>query len=221
MHALVIEDDATTAAGIVRGLKSAGFAVTLATAGDDGAQRIIDERPDVVVLDLMLPQRNGFEVLERVRHRVSAFIIVLTARTDLRDRLRAFELGAGDFIAKPFFMEELVARIRARLSTVPPPRRIVEWSNVALDLDARTVSVDGQVTPLTPTELSVLTFLVERSGRAVPRRALAEQALSLVGDVDERTVDSHVARVRKKLGAGAAAIVTVWGIGYRFDPGAE
>jgi DNA-binding response OmpR family regulator len=219
MRVLVIEDDPTTAAGIVRGLKGAGFDVTLATAGDDGAQRIVAERPEVVVLDLMLPGRNGFEVLERVRHRTCAPIIVLTARTDLVDRLRAFELGAADFVAKPFFTEELIARIRSRLhAPETAPKRVVQWSNVVVDLDARTAAVEGRPASLTPTELSVLAFLVERRGRAVSRSVLAEQALASFDEQDVRTVDSHVARLRKKLGAGAAAIVTVWGIGYRFEP---
>jgi DNA-binding response OmpR family regulator len=222
VHVLVIEDDPATAAGIVRGLKTARFEVALSVTGNDGARRILEDRPDAVVLDLMLPERNGFEVLERVHHRTSAPIIVLTARTDLSDRLRVFELGAADFVAKPFFTEELIARIRSRLHVSDTaPKRVVRWANVAVDLDARSAAVGGQPIALTPTELSVLAFLVERRGRAVSRCTLAEQALASLGELDARTVDSHVARLRKKLGTeAAAAIVTVWGIGYRFEPGA-
>jgi DNA-binding response OmpR family regulator len=205
------------AAGMVRGLRAAGFEVELSTSGPDGERRILSQQYDVVVLDLMLPEANGFEVLERVRHRAPVPVIVVTARTDLPDRLRAFDLGAADFVTKPFWIEELVARIRSRLRLADAlPKRVVRWEGVALDLDARTAVVDGRPAALTPTEFAVLAFLVERRGRAVSRGVLAEQALASLEEPDARTVDSHVARLRKKLGAGATAIATVWGIGYRF-----
>jgi two-component system OmpR family response regulator len=217
---LVVEDDAATAAGIVRGLRALKFEVDLSTNGTEGIRQILSERYDVVVLDLMLPGQTGFEVLERVGHRTRAPVIVLTARTDLPDRLRAFELGAADFVAKPFWIEELAARIRSRLRLEEErPNKVVSWSNVSVNLDARAVDVDGRAAPLTPTEFSILAFLVQRPGRPVSRRVLAEQALASLDEPDARTVDSHVARLRKKLGSGAAAIITVWGIGYRFEPG--
>lgn len=218
---LVVEDDARVAAGVVRGLRAAGFEVELATRGDEGARRALDGAPDVIVLDLLLPEQSGFEVLERLRGRCKAPVLVLTARTELDDRLKCFDLGAEDFLAKPFFVEELVARIKSRLrARDAAPRRVVRWANVALDLDARTVAVDGAAVAMTRHELDLLAYLVERAGRAVSRTQLAE--LGVDGDRDARTVDTHVARVRKKLGAAAAAtITTVWGIGYRFDPPAE
>jgi DNA-binding response OmpR family regulator len=220
LRVLVVEDDAATAAGIVRGLKSLHFDVELSTDGADGARRILTDRYDVIVLDLMLPEQSGFNVLERVRHRTQAPIIVLTARTDLPDRLRAFELGAADFVAKPFWIEELAARIRSRLRLDESrPNKVVSWSGVSVDLDARSVEVEGKAVALTPTEFSILGFLLQRVGRPVSRRVLAEQALASNDEPDARTVDSHVARLRKKLGPGAVAIATVWGIGYRFDPG--
>ena len=161
-------------------------------------------------------------MLAQVRHRAPVPVIVLTARTDLPDRLRAFELGAADFVSKPFWIEELVARIRSRLRLREElPKRVVRWEGVALDLDARTATVEGRLASLTPTEFAVLAFLVERRGRAVSRAVLAEQALASLEEPDARTVDSHVARLRKKLGPGATAIATVWGIGYRFEPGPE
>lgn len=216
---LVVEDDPRTASGIVRGLAAAGFEVELATDGVTGCRLALRRDHDVVVLDLLLPDRDGFEVLARIRDRVTAPTIVLTACADLGDRLRSFELGAADFLAKPFFVEELVARIRSRLAVRgTSPSRIVRWADAAVDLDARTLSVAGLAVALTRDELDLLAYLVARPGRAVPRRVLAEEACDRDSERDPRTVDTHVARLRRKLGPRAgAAIVTVWGIGYRFE----
>jgi two-component system OmpR family response regulator len=219
---LVAEADAATAAGIVRGLRAEGFDVELATDGTEAARRIVTEPYDAIVLELTLPGRDGFEVLERVRHRARAPIFVLSARAELPDRLRAFELGAADFVSKPFWIEELAARIRSRLRLDHErPKRITEWSGVEVDLDAHTAEANGELLSLTPTEFAILAFLVERPGRAVSRSVLATHALASLDAPDARTVDSHVARLRKKLGAGAAAIRTVWGIGYRFRIGPD
>jgi DNA-binding response OmpR family regulator len=217
---LVVEDDASTAAGIVRGLKAAGFEVELATRGDEGARLALATAPDVIVLDLLLPEQNGFAVLEQLHGRCTAPVLVLTARTELPDRLKCFDLGAVDFVAKPFFLEELVARIRSRLGArAEAPRRLVKWADAVVDLEARTAHAGGAEAPLTRNEFDVLAHLVQRPGRAVTRASLAERSGLPSSERDERTVDSHVARVRKKLGpAAATAIVTVWGIGYRFDP---
>jgi DNA-binding response OmpR family regulator len=218
---LLVEDDPAVASGIVRGLRESGFAVELATRGDEGARLALTIRPDVIVLDLLLPEQSGFAVLEQLNGRSPAPIIVLTARTELADRLKCFELGAVDFVAKPFFLEELVARVRSRLRLrTEPARRLVSWADAAMDLDGRTVRVGGEDVALTRNELDVLAYLVERAGRAVTRASLAERSSLPFGERDARTVDTHVARVRKKLGpTAAAAIVTVWGIGYRFEPG--
>jgi DNA-binding response OmpR family regulator len=217
---LLVEDDSGVAGGIVRGLRDAGFEVELATNGKDGAQKALDGGFAAIVLDLMLPEQSGFNVLEQLRGRSSIPILVLTARSDLADRLRCFGLGAADFIAKPFWMEELVARLRTRLRiSSEAPKRLVRWANVALDLDSRQVSIDNFDAGLTRHEFDVLAHLVEREGRAISRAQLAGLALTPFEKRDARTVDSHIARIRKKLGAEAGSrIVTVWGIGYRFEP---
>ena len=216
VRVLVVEDDASMAAGIVRGLRLGGFDVALATNGADGAKRALAEEHDVMVLDLLLPEQNGFAVLEQLQGRTTMPILVLTARTELADRLRCFGLGAADFIAKPFFVEELVARIKSRLRIRDTqPKRIVKWGDAVVDLDARTLSVGGAPVALTRHELDILAYLVERPGRAIARQTLAE--LAVTEERDARTVDTHIARVRKKLGAAASSLVTVWGIGYRFE----
>jgi DNA-binding response OmpR family regulator len=220
-HILIIEDDLGVVQGLVRGLRREGFETSLAMAGDEGLERILNETFDLVLLDLMLPERSGFEVLEAVRTRVSVPIVVLSALTELPARLRSFEGGAVDFVPKPFFMEELIARIRTRLAlTSTSPRRELVLADVVLDLDARTARRGDAELELTEFEFNVLAYLRERSGRALTRAQIAEAALSEDGDSNDRTVDSHISRIRKKLGPLAAQrIQTVWGIGYRCDAG--
>ncbi|MEO5728558.1 MAG: response regulator transcription factor [Byssovorax sp.] len=220
---LVVEDDASVASGLVRGLREAGFEVELACDGAQAREALVHRAPDLVVLDLMLPVLSGIELLESVKERPHPPVIVLTARADLGERLRCFALGVVDFVPKPFFLEELVARIRARLRLAEEaPSRVVRWADVELDLDRRLVRAGGAEIALTRHELDILAYLVQRPGRAVTREQIAERALSGIEAPEPRTIDTHVARVRKKLGpAGAAAIATVWGIGYRFTPAGE
>jgi DNA-binding response OmpR family regulator len=216
---LVVEDDPCIAAGLSRGLRLAGFRVEQVSDGAEARLRIASEQADVIVLDLGLPAVSGVELLEELQGRDHAPVIVLTARTDLPDRLRCFHLGAVDYLSKPFFLDELVARIRARLSAVAASRPLLRWADVELDPDARQLRVAGALVELTRNEHDLLLYLVQRRGRAVLRDQLAERALAGTEVPGPRTIDSHVARLRKKLGPiGGAAIATVWGIGYRFDP---
>lgn len=218
-HVLVVEDDPSIGSKLVRGLREAGFRVSLATTGELAVQSAAREQVDLVLLDLNLPDVPGFEVLDALRSRHAVPIFVLTARTELRDRIRAFDLGAVDFLAKPFWMEELIARIRVRLS-VPDEgdRRRVRWADVVVDLDARLVQRDdGADLGLTAHEFNVLALLIERRGNALTREQIAQSALPFEGDRQDRTVDSHVSRIRRKLGPAGARIRTVWGIGYRLD----
>jgi len=216
---LVVEDDAGVAGGIVRGLRGAGFEVELATDGVEGTRKALERRFDAIVLDLMLPGQNGLAVLEQLKGRESVPILVLTARSELPDRLACFALGAADFIAKPFWIEELVVRLRARLKITPETKkRVVNWADATLDLDRRSVTVAGGDAGLTRHEFDILAHLAERVGRAISREQLAEHALSPFEQRDARTIDSHIARIRKKLGPLASAhLTTVWGIGYRFE----
>lgn len=219
---LVVEDEPAIAAGIVRGLRKAGLRTTLAVDGDAAIAAFARESPDLVVLDLNLPMRDGFSVLEAWSGRMSTPIIVLSARVELEDRLRSFGLGAADYMPKPFFMDELVARIRSRLNLVvaPPPRRL-RVGGIDVDLSAREVLRDGAPLDLTAAEFNVLVWLAARPRRAVTRADLVQHALPIERGATERTVDTHVARLRKKLGPEGSCFVTVWGIGYRYDPPAE
>ncbi|MBN2797743.1 MAG: response regulator transcription factor [Deltaproteobacteria bacterium] len=219
---LVVEDDLKVVQGLIRGLTRAGFDVSVSMDGAEGAQRVLSEPFDLVVLDLMLPGRTGFEVLEAMSGRVSIPVVVLSALTELPARLKSFDLGAVDFVPKPFWMEELVARLQSRLALRREgPRRTTEVGGVILDLDARLASRAGEDLGLTAHEFNALVYLVERPRRAITRRQLAEGALSQEGEVLDRTVDSHISRVRKKLGDEGLRIRTVWGIGYRYEPGED
>lgn len=212
---LVVEDDPAIAAELVRGLTRAGYEVELATSGPMGLAAATASEPDLVVLDLMLPEMHGHEVLRKLRVRTQVPVIVLTAGGQLDARLLSFDLGADDFVAKPFWMEELVARVRTRLNQrATTQARTIAFGAVVLDLDARTASVSGEPVQLTPTEFSLVVFLAERRGRAVARGQLVD---ALGNDASARTIDSHVTRARKKLGPDGDAIKTVWGVGYRFD----
>lgn len=219
LRVLVVEDDPSIGSAIVVGLRQAGFVIELATTGELALQTSSREAFDLVVLDLNLPDLTGFDLLDAWRSRLTCPVIVVTARTELRDRLRVFDLGAVDFLAKPFWMEELVARIRLRLRVVDEAeRRQVAWDDVVVDLDARVVTnSEGTDLQFTSHEFNVLALLLERRGTALTRDQIAQNALPLDGDRQDRTVDSHVSRVRKKLGDAGSRVRTVWGIGYRFD----
>ena len=217
---LIVEDDAAVASGLVTGLKNVGFSVELAADGETGTKRALSGEFDLVILDLNLPERDGFGVLEALSGRISIPVIVLTARTELETRLKSFSLGAVDYIPKPFWMEELVARIQSRLRIrEDEPHRVIAWSNVVVDLDARTVNLDEAPIELTSHEFNVLAYLVERPDRAITRKQLADHALPESGSRYGRTVDSHMCRIRNKLGDEASEhIKTVWGVGYKFLP---
>ena len=214
---LVIEDDHDIAESTVLGLRRAGFTVDHAADGTTGLAAWRDGPYDLVVLDLGLPGTSGHTVLEAIRTDSAVPVIVITARTGLDPRLRSFRLGADDLLPKPFWLEELVARIRRRLSHVDLHRR-VRWGSVVVDLDAPRVTVNGVDAGLTASELAVLLHLVARPQRAITRAQLLEHALPEDTTALERTVDSHVARVRRKLGDDGAAIETVFRLGYRFVP---
>jgi DNA-binding response OmpR family regulator len=215
---LVVEDDPEVAVGIVRGLRNAGFDVELQTDGENARREVVRTKFDAVVLDLMLPERDGLQVLEHIRATSSVPVFVVSARSALESRLDAFSRGAVDFIPKPFWTDELVARLRLRLasSVVPLEAHVLQHGALLIDLDARKARIDGQPLNLTKAEFDLLVFLAERPGRAISRREL-KRALPGV-DADQRTIDSHVGRIRKKLGALGVQIETVWGIGYRLRP---
>lgn len=216
---LIVEDDPPIAASLVRGLRAAGYEVELLVDGFAAVDRVLAGGIDLVVLDLSLPGQDGHKVLETCRTRVNTPFVVVTARTGLDARLRSFDLGAVDYLPKPFYLEELVARIRTRLRPEPTEARALRFADVEIRIESREIRAGERDAGLTMTEQNVLFYLVERPGRPVTREQLITAALPPDTDATERTVDSVVAHIRKKLGpSGAAHIETVFRLGYRFRP---
>jgi two-component system phosphate regulon response regulator PhoB len=226
---LVVEDEADIAALVAYQLTKEGHRVETAGTGTDALGAIRREIPDLVVLDRMLPGMSGDEVLRTLRaDPATRFVpvLVLTARRDQEERIRGFELGADDYITKPFSPRELVLRVGAvlRRASAPVPSaggRLLVAGPLRLDLDANQATLEGSgELQLTPTEFRLLRALVERRGRTQSRRQLLETAWDMDQEVSERietrTVDMHVRRLRAKLGVSGDLVETVRGFGYRF-----
>ncbi len=209
---LLIEDDAELGAQIVEGLRRVGYQPTWWKVG-----RRVDGSDlaglSLVVLDLMLPGTYGMDIMRDIRECSEIPVLILSARNDTADKIRALKLGADDYMTKPFWPEELIERVRARLRRPMLHRGdVLEVGALRIDLAARQVAVDGRTVELTRVELDLLAALLRRPGVAVTRTWLAEHVLDREGG--ERTLDTHVSRLRKKLGR-AGLVETVWGIGYR------
>jgi two-component system, OmpR family, phosphate regulon response regulator PhoB len=221
---LVVEDERDIAALVAYHLTREGYRVRTAEGGAEALEAVAAERPDLLVLDLMLPNLSGYEVLAEVRRRAELAelpVVVLTARRDEADRIKGLELGADDYITKPFSPRELVLRISAVLRRVQSPAvagtgRTLRGGGMLVDLTAMTAIVDGRVLDLTPTEFRLLCTLLERRGRVQSRQQLLETAWDIHARIETRTVDMHVQRLRTKLGESGDLIETVRGFGYRF-----
>lgn len=222
---LVVEDESDIAALVAYHLTRAGYRVRMAADGVEALDAVARECPDLVVLDLMLPGASGYEILAELRRRAESArlpIVVLTARRDEADRIRGLELGADDYVTKPFSPRELALRIAAVLRRAHAPAlagssgRTLHAGPVVVDLDALSVTVDGEPADLTPNEFRLLTTLVERRGRVQSREQLLRDAWDVHARIETRTVDMTVQRLRAKLGDAGEWIETVRGFGYRF-----
>jgi two-component system response regulator MtrA len=214
---LLVEDDEALGRQVVQHLTAAGFPTRWITNGAD-ALEVPTREIGLLVLDLMLPGAHGFDVLKRVRAESDAPVLILSARNETPDKVRALGLGADDYLTKPFWPDELVARVRARLRRPTLQRaETVVFGEAAVDLAARRVTVGNQVVDLTRVEFDLLAALARRPGTAVSRAWLADHVLDPEREGGERTLDVHVSRLRRKLGGAGARIATVWGVGYRLD----
>lgn len=222
MKRVLLVDDELWVRKLVRGyLERAGFSVTTAATGLEALAEFEARPPDLVLLDLMLPGMDGLEVARRIREKSKVPIIMLTARSTEDDRVMGLELGADDYIVKPFSARELEARVRAVLRRAegrPGEARVVQAAGIRMDLDRREAWVDGRPVELTALEFDLLAFLVQHPGRAFTRLELLEAVRSSAFSSFERAVDSHIKRLRRKVEPNPEApsrILTVYGVGYK------
>ncbi len=223
-HVLVVDDEPEIVALVAYQLAREGYRVTTAVSGADALAAVRRERPSLIVLDLMLPGLSGFDVLEQLRADPAmrdVGVLMLTARRDEPDRIRGLSLGADDYLTKPFSAAELVLRVGAILRRVKaghePVGDVVKVGPILIDKSAHRVTVDGEEIELTPTEFKLLQMLAERRGRVQARGHLLETVWEAAPDIQTRTVDMHVQRLRTKLGPAGELIETVRGFGYRMQ----
>jgi len=220
---LVVEDDAKIARLVRDYLQHAGFQVLVAGDGDAALANARRSRPDLVVLDLGLPGRDGLDVARTLRRTSEVPIVMLTARGDETDRVVGLELGADDYVVKPFGPKELVARVRAVLRRTETARaggpEVLRVADVEVDLARMRVSVGGRPVELTPTEFQLLAALAREPGRVFTRAQLLDAVHGVAFESYERAVDAHVKNIRKKLEPAPGRpryLLTVHGVGYRF-----
>ncbi|MEO8462038.1 MAG: response regulator transcription factor [Chloroflexota bacterium] len=222
---ILVVDDEAPIAGLIHGYLSAeGMAVAVAHDGPSAVELVRERRPDVVILDVMLPGIDGFEVLRQVRTFSDAYVIMLTARAEEIDRIVGLSVGADDYLVKPFSPRELVARVKALLRRPRTERNgdnagRIERGDLVIDRPARMVTVRGETTTLTTIEFDLLATLVENPGVVFDRQRLLDRVWGMDYVGDEHVVDVHLGNLRRKLGDHAARpefIETVRGAGYRF-----
>ena len=217
---LVVDDEPDIVALIAYHLVKAGYRVSTAATGPDALNAARQERPALIILDLMLPGMSGYDVLEQLRSQPATqdlAVLLLSARREEQDRIRGLSLGADDYLTKPFSPQELVLRVGAILRRIGTagPSNILTVGPISIDRDEHRVTVDGHVLDLTPTEYKLLLLLAERRGRVQGRALLLETVWEAAPDIQTRTVDMHIQRLRSKLGTAGDLIETVRGFGYR------
>ena len=220
MHILFVEDEAKIAQFVNAGLREYGFVVDYCDNGDEGYSRAVDNEYDALVLDIMVPGKDGLAILKSLRRdKRNVPVILLTARNELDDRLDGLNLGADDYIAKPFFVEELVARIHAVVRRSNGDRQnILSAGSIKLDCIKREVTGDRQVVELTSREFNLLEYLMRSPGRVFTRTQILEHVWGYDFNPTTNVVDVCVQRIRKKLDpiGGAPWLESVRGVGYRF-----
>jgi two-component system phosphate regulon response regulator PhoB len=224
---LIVDDEGDLLSLLDFNLRAAGFETLLATTGEQALSHLRRRVPDLVLLDLMLPDVSGTEVCRQIKsdpRTKHVPVVMLTAKGEEVDRVVGFEIGADDYVTKPFSVRELVLRLKAVLRRAGagrgPERPPESVGPIRVDVDAHRAFADGVEIPLTPLEFKLLTTLMARLGRVQSRDQLLEDVWGMSAELETRTVDTHVKRLREKLGSGRDLLETVRGIGYRLvDPG--
>lgn len=222
---LIVEDDPEMGMGLVDFFELRGFAVTLATDGDEGLRYFTSVPPfDIVLMDMMLPRKDGFEVLRTGRDQgVKSPVVLLTAKAREADKLQGFDLGADDYVTKPFSAEELIARVRAVLNrTRQEPNfamDIAQFGEIQINFSDHTAVREGRPLRFTALEFDILQYFIQHKGRTVSRKQLLRDVWKISPDITTRTIDRHIASIRKKIEPDPDIprhIETVYGIGYKF-----
>lgn len=218
---LIIEDEPDMALGLRDNFEFEGYAVSVARDGEEGLNQALAEKPDLIILDVMMPRMNGLDVCRQLRGRnVDAPIIMLTARGQEMDKVIGLEIGADDYVTKPFSLQELLARVRAILRR--QARRSIEayrFGDIDLDFKRYQASKDGRPLDLSPREYEILKYMVERRGETVTREQLLDEVWGYDNYPLTRTIDNHIAKLRHKIEPAPAEpryIITIHRIGYRF-----
>jgi DNA-binding response OmpR family regulator len=220
---LVVEDEEALLLGLEENLKFAGYEVLTARDGPTGLKRAADEKPDLILLDIMLPGMSGYEVCRKLREKgAQTPVVMLTARHEEFDKLHGFEMGADDYVTKPFSLRELLARVKAVLLRGKRREggpRSYEFGECVLDMEARILTRKGKEVPLTRTEFDLLAYFCENEGKALSREVLMHDVWGLEYFGTQRSLDSFVASLRAKTEKKAGKpdhILTVHGVGYKF-----
>ena len=221
-HVLIIEDSEDMAYGLKTNLEYEDYQVTVATDGEEGLQQALEVSPDLIILDLTLPKLDGLSVLSELRTKgVQIPVLILTARGEEQDKVTGLKLGADDYVTKPFALLELLARVEALLRRADnATASSLKTGDIEINAAARTVKRDGKDVELAPRELELLIALVKQNGQVVSRQELLHTVWGHAGRVETRTVDTHVAELRRKLETDPSNpryIHTVRKVGYRFD----
>jgi len=219
---LVVEDEASIASFVSLYLKNAGYEVRTAANGTDALASVERDTPALIVLDLMLPDIDGIEICRRIRQKSDIPILMLTARDEDVDKIIGLEVGADDYLTKPFNPRELVARVKSILRRATPERKeresdVIQHGDLVVDAGRREVKVGTDEIQLAPKEFDLLWELLDHRGLVLTRDQLLERVWGYTFAGDTRTVDVHVRQLRRKLGE-ASPIVTVWGVGYKVGP---
>ena len=219
---LVVEDEQAIASFVAAYLRKDGFAVQMTASGREALSLVGSDPPSLVILDLMLPDLDGMEVCRRIREASTLPVLMLTARDDDLDKIAGLEVGADDYLTKPFNPRELVARVKSVLRRSAPDRKeletaVIRHGDLVVDAGRREARVDEEEVQLAPKEFDLLWELLDHRGLVLTRDQLLERVWGYTFAGDTRTVDVHVRQLRRKLG-DAAPIVTVWGIGYKAAP---
>ena len=220
---LVIEDDRNIAELLQLYLEKEGYAVTVAGDGLQGVEKFRAIHPDLVLLDIMLPRLDGWEVCRRIRQESRCPVIMLTAKSEVDDKIQGLKTGADDYITKPFEMKEVLARIEAVLRRSQPeaeqPARRLTFDNLVIDMDAFELTVAGKKVDTPPKEMELLYYLASKPNRVFTRNQLLDEVWGFDYFGDSRTVDVHVKRLREKLEGASDSwcLKTVWAVGYKFE----